>query len=44
VRILLVVAALLTIEGGLWTDLAGIGLALLAIFIQRRVAPALAAA
>ena len=44
VRLLLVAAALLTIEGGLWTDLAGIALAVIAMLIQRKRAPALAAA
>ena len=44
VRLLLVAAALLTIEGGMWTDLAGIGLAVIAFLIQRKRAPGLAAA
>jgi len=44
VRLLLVAAALLTIEGGLWTDLAGIALAVIAMLIQRKRAPALATA
>jgi hypothetical protein len=35
---------LLTIEGGMWTDLAGIGLAVIAFLIQRKRAPGLAAA
>ncbi|HAE48980.1 MAG TPA: C4-dicarboxylate ABC transporter permease [Tistrella mobilis] len=44
VRLLLVAAALMTIEGGVWTDLAGIGLAVVAFLIQRKRAPGLAAA
>src|SRR5690554_6381827 len=44
VRLLLVAAALMTIEGGVWTDLADIGLAVVAFLIQRKRAPGLAAA
>ncbi|MBB5321550.1 TRAP transporter permease [Marinobacter oulmenensis] len=44
VRLLLIVAALLTIEGGIWTDLAGIGLAVAAWMIQRKRAPSVATA
>ena len=36
---LLIAAALMTIEGGVWTDLAGIGLAVVAFLIQRKRAP-----
>ena len=41
-RILLIGAALLMIEGGLWTDLTGIGLAVIAFLVQRpnRLRPA----
>ncbi|AOY88580.1 C4-dicarboxylate ABC transporter permease [Marinobacter salinus] len=35
-RILLIVAALLMIEGGLWTDLGGVGLAVVAFLSQRQ--------
>ncbi|WP_372981266.1 TRAP transporter permease [Marinobacter sediminum] len=35
-RILLIGAALMMIEGGLWTDLAGIGLAVMSFLIQRQ--------
>lgn len=35
-RILLIGAALMMIEGGLWTDLAGIGLAVVSFLIQRQ--------
>lgn len=41
VRLLLITAALLTIEGGVWTDLSGIGLAVVAWLIQRKRAPKL---
>ena len=44
VRLLLITAALLTIEGGVWTDLSGIGLAVVAWLIQRKRAPKLAPA
>jgi TRAP-type uncharacterized transport system fused permease subunit len=35
-RVLLIAAALLMIEGGLWTDLTGIALAVLAFVIQKQ--------
>jgi TRAP-type uncharacterized transport system fused permease subunit len=35
-RLLLIAAALLMIEGGLWTDLTGIALAVLAFVIQKQ--------
>ncbi len=35
-RIMLIAAALLMIEGGLWTDLAGIGLTVVAFLLQRQ--------
>lgn len=44
VRLVLIAAALLTIEGGGWTDLSGIGLAAIAWLIQRKRSPNLAAA
>lgn len=44
VRLLLIVAALLTIEGGIWTDLTGLGLAVMAWLIQRKRAPDVAPA
>ena len=37
-RVALIVAALLMIEGGIWTDLIGIGTAV-AIFLIQRIAP-----
>ncbi|MBW4935729.1 TRAP transporter permease [Marinobacter sp. F4206] len=43
-RILLIVAALMMIEGGGWTDLGGIGLAVLAFFMQRQRALGMATA
>lgn len=44
IRLMLVAAALLMIEGGLWTDLAGLGLTVLAYLIQRQRGATLAAA
>ena len=35
-RLLLIAAALLMIEGGLWTDLTGVGLAVVAFFVQKQ--------
>ncbi|TNE94915.1 MAG: TRAP transporter permease [Gammaproteobacteria bacterium] len=43
-RILLIVSALLMIEGGGWTDLTGVALAVLAFFMQRQKAPGLSTA
>ncbi len=43
-RVLLIIAALLMIEGGIWTDLTGVGLAVLAFLLQRARATRLAAA
>ncbi|TNE77467.1 MAG: TRAP transporter permease [Gammaproteobacteria bacterium] len=43
-RILLIVSALLMIEGGGWTDLTGVALAVLAFFMQRQRAPGLSTA
>ncbi|WP_417565942.1 TRAP transporter permease [Marinobacter sp.] len=44
VRIMLIAAALLMIEGGLWTDIAGVALAVMSFLVQRqrrqRLAPA----
>lgn len=44
VRIMLIVSALLMIEGGLWTDIAGVALAVISFLLQRqrrqRLAPA----
>jgi TRAP transporter 4TM/12TM fusion protein len=44
VRIMLILSALLMIEGGIWTDMAGVALALISFLLQRqrrqRVAPA----
>ena len=46
VRIMLIVSALLMIEGGLWTDVAGVALAVISFLVQRqrrlRLAPAVA--
>jgi TRAP transporter 4TM/12TM fusion protein len=36
VRIMLIVAALLMIEGGLWTDMAGVSLAVISFLLQRQ--------
>ncbi|KAA1173351.1 TRAP transporter permease [Marinobacter salinexigens] len=44
VRIMLIVSALLMIEGGIWTDLTGVALAVAAFFMQRQRAPGLSAA
>lgn len=43
-RILLIVSALLMIEGGVWTDLGGIGLVVLAYLMQRQRAVRMATA
>nr|WP_286222820.1 TRAP transporter fused permease subunit [Marinobacter sp. LA51] len=43
-RVLLIVAALMMIEGGIWTDLAGIGLAIVAFLMQRQRAVGMAPA
>eukprot|EP00003_Mantamonas_plastica_P000283 TRINITY_DN10271_c0_g1_i1.p1 TRINITY_DN10271_c0_g1~~TRINITY_DN10271_c0_g1_i1.p1 ORF type:complete len:732 (-),score=107.00 TRINITY_DN10271_c0_g1_i1:903-3098(-) len=43
-RIMLIVSALLMIEGGIWTDLTGVALAVAAFFMQRQRAPGLSAA
>ncbi|HKK56642.1 TRAP transporter large permease subunit, partial [Marinobacter sp.] len=44
VRIMLILSALLMIEGGLWTDLAGVSLAVVSFVLQRqrrhRISPA----
>jgi len=36
VRIMLIVSALLMIEGGLWTDMAGVSLAVISFVLQRQ--------
>jgi len=44
VRLMLIVAALMMIEGSIWTDLAGIGLTVVAFLIQRQRSAGVAAA
>jgi len=41
VRLLLIAAALLMIEGGMWTDLVGVGLTVIAFLLQRKRSPRL---